>query len=53
VRELTDNTWDGFVARDRIGIAVQQLVRPGLLHGHGAFVLPTRAVLRAIEIGVG
>ena len=50
VRELTD-TPDDFASHDRIEIAVQQLTRAGLLHRHGAFVLPTRALLRAIELG--
>lgn len=49
VRELTD-TPDDFASRDRIEIAVQQLARAGLLHRHGQFVLPTRALLRAIDL---
>ena len=49
VRELTD-TPDDFASRDRIEIAVKQLARVGLLHRHGQFVLPTRALLRAIEV---
>ena len=49
VRELTD-TPDDFASRDRIEIAVQQVARAGLLHRHGAFVLPTRALIRAIEL---
>ena len=52
VRELTD-TPDDFASRDRIQIAVQQLARAGLLHRHGAFVVPTRAVLRLIELDIG
>lgn len=52
VRELTDTT-DDFALRDRIEIAVQPLARSGLLHRHGQFVLPTRALLRAIQLGVG
>ena len=52
VRELTD-TPDDFASRDRIEIAVQQLARAGLLHRHGQFVLPTRALLRAIELDLG
>ena len=51
VRELTD-TPDDFASRDRIEIAVQQLARAGLVHRHGKFVLPTRALLRAIELRV-
>ena len=51
VRELTD-TPDDFASRDRIEIAVQQLARAGLLHRHGQFVLPTRALLRAIDLGL-
>jgi hypothetical protein len=49
IRELTD-TPDDFASRDRIEIAVQQLARAGLLHRNGAFVLPTRALVRAIEL---
>lgn len=52
VRELTD-TPDDFASGDRIEIAVQQLARAGLLHRNGQFVLPTRALLRAIELDVG
>lgn len=52
VRELTD-TPDDFGSRDSIQIAVRQLARTGLLHRHGRFVLPTRTVLRAIELDVG
>ncbi len=52
VRELTD-TPDDFASRDRIEIAVQQLARSGLVHRHGQFVLPSRTLLRAIELGVG
>jgi hypothetical protein len=51
VRELTDTPED-FASRDRIEIAVQQLARAGLLHRHGQFVLPTRALLRAVELGI-
>lgn len=51
IRELTD-TPDDFASRDRIEIAVQQLARAGLLHRHGQFVLPTRALLRAVELGI-
>jgi hypothetical protein len=51
VRELTDTPAD-FTSCDRIEIAVQQLARAGLLHRHGLFVLPTRALMRAIELGV-
>jgi hypothetical protein len=51
VRELTDTPED-FASRDRIEIAVQQLAGAGLLHRHGQFVLPTRALMRAIELGV-
>ena len=52
VRELTD-TPEHFGSRDRIAVAVRQLARTGLLHRHGKFVLPTRAVLRTIELDVG
>jgi hypothetical protein len=31
---------------------VQQLARGGLLHRHGQFVLPTRALLRVLELHV-
>ena len=51
IRELTD-TPDDFASRDRIEVSVRQLARAGLLHRHGQFVLPTRALLRAIELGV-
>ena len=51
IRELTD-TPDDFGSRDRIEIAVQQLARAGLLHRHGQFVLPTRALLRCLELRV-
>lgn len=56
VRELSDvpgHTPDAFAACDRINNAVRQLVRAGLLHRHGPFVLPTRAALRALELGIG
>ena len=52
VRELTD-TSDGFASRDRIEIAVQRLARSGLVHRQGQFVLPSRALVRAIELGIG
>ncbi len=51
VRELTD-TPDDFASRDGIEIAVQQLARAGLLQRHGQFVLPTRALLRVLELGL-
>ena len=49
VRELTDTPVD-FASRDRIEIAVQQLARTGLLDRNGQFVLPTRALLHAIDL---
>lgn len=49
---LTD-TPEAFASRDRIEIAVQQLARAGLVHRHGQFVQPTRALLRAIELRLG
>lgn len=49
IRELTDTPGD-FASRDRIEIAVQHLARTGLLYRHGQFVLPTRALLRALEL---
>lgn len=52
VRELTD-TPDDFASRNRIEIAVQQLARARTMHRHGAFVLPTRAMLRLIELDMG
>ena len=52
IRELTD-TPDDFASRDRIEIAVQQLARAGLLHRHSQYILPTRALLRAIELDLG
>ena len=51
IRELTD-TPDDFASRDRIETAAQQLARAGLLHRHGQFLLPTRALIRAIELGI-
>jgi hypothetical protein len=50
VREMTD-TPDDFAIRDQLARAVQQLVRTGLLHTCGPFVVPTRAALRAAELG--
>ena len=52
VRELTDTPED-FASRDRIEIAVRQLSRTGLLHRQGPFILPTRAMLRTLELDVG
>jgi hypothetical protein len=51
IRELTD-TPDDFASRDQIEITVQQLARVGLLHCHGRFVLPSRALLRVLELGI-
>jgi hypothetical protein len=51
VRELTD-TPDDFASRDRIEIAVQQLAQAGLLHRHGEFVLPSRTLVRCLELRV-
>jgi len=42
VRELAQDPGD-FVERDAVGRAARDLVSAGLLHRHGAFVLPTRA----------
>jgi hypothetical protein len=52
VREMT-NTPEDFGSRDAVDVAVRQLVRTGLLHRHGRFVLPTRAVMRAVELDAG
>ena len=49
VRELTD-TPDDFAA-DRIRI-VQQVARAGLLHRHGQLLWSSRALLRALELGI-
>ena len=51
IRELTDAP-DDFASRDRIEIAVQQLARAGLLHRHGQFVLPSRALVRCLELRI-
>lgn len=45
LRELSDAPED-FDERDSVERAVHDLTRAGLLHRHGAFVLPTRAALR-------
>lgn len=52
IRELTD-TPDDFASRDRIEIAIQHLARAGLVHRHGSFVFPTRALLRVVELDMG
>jgi hypothetical protein len=40
----------GFAERDAIERAVRDLIRAGLLHSHGDFVVPTRAALRFNEL---
>ena len=40
----------GFAERDAIERAVRDLIKAGLLHGHGDFVVPTRAALRFNEL---
>ena len=44
VRELVQDPGD-FAERDAVERGVRDLVSVGLLHRHGAFVLPTRAAL--------
>lgn len=45
VREVVGES-PGFAERDAVERAVRDLSGVGLLHSHGAFVLPTRAALR-------
>jgi hypothetical protein len=44
VRDLCGES-PGFAERDAIERAIRDLTGAGLLHGNGAFVLPTRAAL--------
>lgn len=44
VRDLGGES-PGFAERDAIERAIRDLTGAGLLHSHGAFVLPTRAAL--------
>lgn len=50
VRAMTEGAED-FGSCDSVVTAASQLVGSGLLHRHGQFVLPTRAALRAMELG--
>jgi hypothetical protein len=49
VREIGGES-PGFAERDAIERAVRDLAGAGLLHRHGAFVLPTRAALRFSQL---
>lgn len=49
VREVGGESPD-FARRDAIERALRDLTSAGLLHGHGAFVMPTRAALRFSEL---
>lgn len=49
IRELASDP-DEFGPRDRVQRAIRDLVRIGLLHRHGSFVLPTRAALHAADL---
>jgi len=49
IRELASEP-DAFGPRDRVQQAIRDLVRIGLLHRHGSFVLPTRAALHAADL---
>ncbi|HKA66864.1 MAG TPA: hypothetical protein VKG03_03040 [Solirubrobacterales bacterium] len=49
VREVGGES-PGFAERDAIERAVRDLTGAGLLHSHGAFVVPTRAALRFNEL---
>lgn len=51
IRELAGED-PGFAERDAIERAVRDLTGVGLLHGHGEFVLPTRAALHFSELDV-
>jgi hypothetical protein len=50
VRELTADQPDEFTPRDRVEIAIRDLVGAGLAHRHGPFVFATRAAVRADEL---
>jgi hypothetical protein len=50
VRELTAEQPDEFTARDRVEIAIRDLVGAGLAHRHGPFVFATHAAVRADEL---
>jgi hypothetical protein len=45
IRQLTSGPGD-FAEQDSIKRAVRDLVASGLLHRHGAFVIPTRAAVK-------
>lgn len=49
VRELGGES-PSFAERDAIDRAIRDLTGAGLLHAHGAFVVPTRAALRFSEL---
>lgn len=46
VHDLSDASND-FAARDNIENAISAVVRAGLAHRHGSFILPTRALVYA------
>ena len=49
VREVGGESPD-FARRDAIERAIRDLSSAGLIHSHGAFVMPTRAALRFSEL---
>lgn len=49
IREIGGES-PAFAERDAIERAVRDLIRAGLLHAHGDFVVPTRAALRFNEL---
>jgi hypothetical protein len=49
VREVGGESPD-FARRDAIERAIRDLASVGLMHSHGAFVMPTRAALRFSEL---
>lgn len=49
IREVGGESPD-FARRDAIERAIRDLTGAGLLHNHGAFLMPTRAALRFSEL---
>lgn len=49
IRELAGDPED-FGKRDAVAQAIRDLVRVGLLHSQGGFVVPSRAALYAAEL---
>lgn len=49
IRELTTDP-EAFEQRDPVLRAIRDLVRVGLAHRHGPFVLPTRAAVYAADL---